>query len=117
MRMPFGQHTGRDLEELPSAYFDWLSKLELRPPLSDGVRRELERRKTGVEPEPRLVSFPAVHVKIPSGERALAQRLVRMGHKVLARKLDPAQGGDAETLRRLNELAAIVTEQLAEARS
>jgi hypothetical protein len=117
MLMPFGRHSGLNLEELPAKYLDWLAGLDLKPPLSDGVRRELERRRTGVEPEPRLVSFPAVHVKIPSGERALAQRLVRMGHKVLARKLDPAQGGDPETLRRLNELAAIVTEQLQEARS
>jgi hypothetical protein len=56
-----------------------------------------------------------VYVKVPRNERALAQRLVKMGHKVLARKLDPAQGGDPETLRRLNELAALVTEQLTEA--
>ena len=106
MTMPFGQHTGRDLEELPSAYFDWLTKLELRPPLSDAVRRELERRKTGIEPKERLVSFPAVHVKIPSGERRLALRLVKMGHRVLLKKVEP------EIRQRLDELVAVVTEQL-----
>jgi hypothetical protein len=106
MTMPFGRHTGHDLKELSDRYLNWLADLELRPPLSDGVRRERERRKTGIEPPERLVSFPAVHVKIPSGERSLALRMVRLGHRVLAKKVDP------EIRQRLDELAATVTEQL-----
>jgi hypothetical protein len=112
MKMPFGCHIGRDLEELPGQYLGWLAGLELQPPLSDGVRRELVRRKTGIEPEELLVSFPAVYVKIPSNERQLAKRLIGVGHRVLQRK----SGLDLETLRRLNALVATVTEQL-EARS
>ena len=108
MKMPFGCHIGRDLEELPGQYLGWLAGLELQPPLSDGVRRELVRRKTGIEPEELLVSFPAVYVKIPRTERLLAKRLIGVGYRALKRKTS----GDPETLRRLNALAAIVTEQL-----
>jgi|ERR1017187_7618189 hypothetical protein len=112
MKMPFGRHTGTDLTELPSQYLDWLNKQELQPPLSHEVRRELERRKLGIELEPRLVSFPAVYVKIPREERELAKRMLNVGYRALARKLDPAKGGDPESMRRLFELAATVREQL-----
>jgi hypothetical protein len=117
MTMPFGKHRGSDLQELPDRYLDWLCGIELQPPLCDAVRRESERRKSGIEPEPRLVSFPAVHIKVPRGEVALAKRLVNVGHRVLARKFDPAAGGNAEDLRRLNALAATVMEQLEEVQS
>jgi hypothetical protein len=76
------------------------------------VRRELERRKLGIDAEPRLVSFPAVYVKIPREERALAKRMLDVGYRALARKFDPANGGDPEQMRRLFELAATVREQL-----
>jgi hypothetical protein len=112
MKMPFGRHAGTDLTELPSKYLGWLHKQELHPPLSHDVRRELERRKLGIDAEPRLVSFPAVYVKIPREERALAKRMLDVGYRALARKFDPANGGDPEQMRRLFELAATVREQL-----
>jgi len=108
--MPFGRHSGRDLRELPDQYLDWLATLELRPPLSDAVRRELERRRFGIEPPPRLVSFPCLTVKVPAGERDLAERLVSMGQRALARKRQA--DGEPAVIERLNALAETVREQL-----
>ena len=116
MTMPFGRYSGQELEELPSQYLSWLTKLTLYPPLSDAVTREVKRRAGESESE-RLVSYPAVHIKIPRAERQLAQRLVNLGHKVLARKLEADASADPALVERLNELAAIVKEQLAEVRA
>jgi hypothetical protein len=112
--MPFGRHAGLDLDALPDGYLSWLAGIELHPPLSDAVRREAQRRRTGIEPAPAMVSFPAMHVKFPREELKLARRLIDAGHRVLARKLDPAAGGDPKLLQRLNALAQTVREQLLE---
>jgi hypothetical protein len=117
MKMPFGRHAGRELDELPDPYLKWLGRIELQPPLSDAVRREFKRRKTGAALEPRLVSFPAVYVKIPRNDRQLARRLVNAGYSVLAKKLDPAAEGDPDIKQRLDALAETVREQLEDARS
>jgi hypothetical protein len=66
MTMPFGRYTG--LDALPDAYLNWLTALDLRPPLSDAVRREAKRRRTSVKPGPHVVSLPARYLKIPQSE-------------------------------------------------
>lgn len=42
--MPFGQHKGRALSEVPLDYLQWLFTIELREPLCSAVITELDRR-------------------------------------------------------------------------
>jgi hypothetical protein len=105
---PFLHHSGSDLRDLPDQYLDWLATCELRPPLFDEVRREQERRRTGVESPPRMVSFLAVQLKIPWDEVWLGKRVVDLGRRAPARRVE----GDPAAIERLNALAAIVATQL-----
>ena len=46
MIMPFGQHRGQEVGNLPPDYLEWLTTIELRPRLKAAVQRALN-----IEPE------------------------------------------------------------------
>jgi hypothetical protein len=86
MKMPFGEHAGAELCDVPEGYVNWLGGRELvRPAQIRGQRRDPASENRGA-PEPRLVSFPARHLKIPSGDVALAKGLINLGHHLLSQQ-------------------------------
>lgn len=90
--MPFGQHKGKPLSELPENYFFWLLSIVLREPLLSAVKEEADRRHHAAIAK---VKFDAVW--------ALA--IVAAGVKVLARKHHPDVGGSNETMALINHAA------------
>ncbi len=93
MRMPFGKYKGIDVEHLPDDYLDWLMTIVLRGPLASAVHREAARRwdswtRFDEEPKPpsrRIVPEPEV--------LQLAERIVTIGFRHLAKELHPDVGG------------------------
>ncbi len=96
MLMPFGKYRGQPLSELPGPYFEWLLTIDLRPPLSDAVWEELERRKqTGL-------TCPDSSAAIPADLAPALTEMVNRGYKAAAREHHPDVGGDGEFMRVLN---------------
>ncbi len=95
MILVFGKYKGRDTREVPSSYLQWLE---------DTQTNDLERLRDAMEarglsthrPTPRIVH----HNLNPS---PLVQEMVRVGYKVLARKLHPDLGGSTQRMQELNE--------------
>jgi hypothetical protein len=82
MKMPFGRHCGRPLDELPDDYLDWLTSISLREPLKTHVQREVRRRRAIGD---------AGH--IPQDLRETAIEIVARGYRALSRERHPDAGG------------------------
>jgi hypothetical protein len=81
-RMPFGQHKGRTIEQLPDDYLDWLHGLgDLRPRLRAAVDAEIARRR----PARGMVA-------------TLADEIVTTGYRHVARRCHPDTGGSHEAM-------------------
>jgi hypothetical protein len=102
MVMPFGRYRGRDLEQLPEGYIDWLLTISLRPYLRLALEAE-RRRRLG-----RWASPPP-----PRGapRRRVVEELVGAGRRSLTRKYHPDVGGGHEQMVELNHAAVWLLEQ------
>jgi hypothetical protein len=108
MVMPFGRYRGREIEDLPSDYLDWLLSIEIRDRLRDAVERELEARcmrEYVPAPEPFVI-----HLR--PGEVDLARLVFDLGYRAAAKALHPDAGGDPDDMIRLNAFAENVRGQL-----
>jgi hypothetical protein len=103
MRMPFGQHKGLPLEQLPNDYLDWLVSLQnLRKKLRVGVDAELERRLF-LQDHPGCIN------------PRLVDEIVGAGLRSLARKYHPDSGGSTERMQAVNVCADWIKSQAREA--
>ena len=94
--MPFGRYKGMALEDLPDAYMQWLHGLpDLREPLRSGVDAEW-RLRFGTPLRSTLSALTA-------DARPVAEELILVGYRVLARQHHPDQGGATRTMQLVND--------------
>jgi hypothetical protein len=113
VKMPFGKFRGCDIDGLPDDYIEWLATRDLYGVFADAVLDELDRRedlrrrrKSDAEHD-----GPAV-IHVDRADLPLVAEIVDRGFKGCARVHHPDQGGDAETMRRLNAIARALRRQL-----
>jgi hypothetical protein len=87
-RMPFGQYRGHLIRELPADYLAWLWSIELRSPLREAVKAEMENRQCNSQPSAAM--------------SADARSIVRRWYRELAAEFHPDAGGSLEAMRALN---------------
>ena len=94
-RVPFGKYRGRLLSELPNDYLEWLySRQNIREPLRSQVDAEYERRR--INEEERGTEL------VPGELLAMAEEVVKIGFRNLARRYHPDSGGSHERMTELN---------------
>ena len=93
-RMPFGQHRGRPLADLPFDYLQWLRTIDLRDPLRGAVQEEYARRKQSAQ-RPRGITADL--------DREMVDEVIGAGLRSLAPRYHPATGGSHAAMVRLNE--------------
>jgi hypothetical protein len=104
--MPFGKHKGENVADLPDDYLEWLHGLDdLHGKLRRAVDAEWNYRQA--------TESCATALDLDAEDRALVAELIRAGYRALSLKYHPDQGGDSETMVRLNRLVAVMRESLA----
>ena len=110
--MPFGQHKGYAIADLPDSYIEWLTSIELHGWLHDAVHDEYHRRQADREYRtPQPPAGPGIRIR--PEEVPLARRVFDAGYRILARSMHPDVGGDPDEMCRLNGLAESLRSQLA----
>lgn len=97
MKMPFGMHKGKNVEDLPTEYLQWLwDTVYLHDPLRTKVAQAL-----GLEPE----TEPRAAPKSSTRKEVLhaARDIVKVGFREWAKKSHPDVGGSNGAMKTLNE--------------
>jgi hypothetical protein len=87
--MPFGKYRGRQVNELPFNYLEWLTTIDLLEPLQAYVNQEYAKRCRGKD----LIDLTAV------------DEIVSAGVRTLARLYHPDVGGDHQKMVAINNAA------------
>jgi putative quorum-sensing-regulated virulence factor len=96
--MPFGRYKGVELHALPPNYLDWLRTIELLEPLLGAVLEEVERRRVADDPEPVFA--------LACPDPRLAEQLVDVGFRALAKQAHPDTGGSHDAFLQLQSVNA-----------
>jgi len=96
--MPFGKYRGERLEDVPFAYLEWLTALDLREPLRTHVEEEFERR--AYTQESKSIIDPNI-----------VDELVGAGLRVLSKKYHPDMGSDHDCMVAVNQVADWLRQQ------
>jgi hypothetical protein len=97
MQMPFGKHTGKELEEIPTPYLQWILRgwRHLDPGLRRAMGRVLDERGCALpEAGPHGNGGPT-----PPNWAGL----IRQWYRGLALDFHPDRGGSHEAMRAINE--------------
>ena len=89
MRMPFGKHVGKELDDIPDAYLLWI--LDNIEELSETLREAIEERLGLIQPEAGAISAEA------------ASQLIRAWHRQMTMKYHPDRGGSHEAMIAIND--------------
>jgi hypothetical protein len=114
MKMPWGKHSGRPLEDIPAGYLGWLVEdAAIRDPvLQQAVRAELRRRfgdgSTGRERGngSRPHAGAQAPSRIPVPLRPVVREIVETGYRRCATTKHPDRGGDHTAMVLLNDAVA-----------
>jgi Putative quorum-sensing-regulated virulence factor len=94
-RMPFGQHKGTPVADLPDDYLAWLRTIDLREPLASIVEEEWEDRRA---PRQRFIAGS----RLPDDLKSLAADIIQHGYRQAALRHHPDHGGQTLLMQRLN---------------
>lgn len=101
MKFAFGVHQGKDIQEIPRDYLEWL--LKFNTDINSHVKTELDRRDA-----------------LESSQMSMMEQVFRAGYKSLAARLHPdnLDTGNAEEflkLRGANEQFKVIMEEVKKA--
>jgi len=91
MRMPFGRHQGKELEDVPLDYLTWALTSDYvarRPVFKRVLENEIDRR---INPPPPPSSGPNVDI------------LIKKWYRECARVYHPDSGGSHEAMKAIND--------------
>ena len=111
--MPFGKHKGRNFDQIPVDYLNWLLRQKW---LQAGIRREIEEYledpeaeaddKQWRQPPPPPSNGGSSKLGFTAEEQADLKLILQAGFRALALKCHPDTGGSNGAMQRLNLLAA-----------
>jgi len=112
MRMPWGKHKGKYLDEIDAGYLWWvLEHSDSRDAwLKSEIKMELVRRLKAHFEEPRPSRSRSV--KIPEKLMEASRAIVKAGYRQLLMKYHPDHGGDKEKTIKLNDAHKALMELL-----
>lgn len=111
MRMPFGKHSGKLVDEIPTSYLRWVlaNIADLDANLHDTIKREVQDRAYGHRREPRRDARREAYREPTSNPRRDAERVqsrivdaVQRCRRKLAAVLHPDRGGSTELMQTTN---------------
>ena len=111
-RMPFGKHKGKELEDLPIDYLEWVMcwmdsegsgwMSRGRSWLFDALEDEWERR------EGRPNVGPTLKPRMSPMARQLLPEFIKLGYRAMTMKCHPDKGGTSELMMALKELKGVL---------
>lgn len=109
MRMPFGKHRGKDLEDVPDSYLLWcLANLEALNPL---LRRAIEEHLEVPPPPPPRAPAPPAALEARRIADAIRTE-IRDVYRATALKHHPDRGGNTAAMAAVNDFYARLDEAL-----
>lgn len=107
MRMPWGKHAGKELEDVPEDYLVWV--LDHCENASPTLRRAI-RAQLGLD-EPESYYRPPPPPPPRSGP-IVSQETVSRWYRKLALKYHPDRGGSAEVMQAINDAKEMLLREL-----
>jgi len=107
VHMPWGKHQGVDLADIETSYLVWvLEKCDnvrssLRAAIEEELANRFGRSRRRSEPPPP----PPPPPRRPCPDPTLAEEIVAMGFRALAKRHHPDVGGNTATMQRLSATA------------
>jgi hypothetical protein len=101
--MPFGQHKGKRLPDIPAAYLSWLLTIDLQPWLQRAVERELAYREREDAERPREQARRRrgrCETKAPPPVDW--DGLLRSWYREMSLRFHPDRGGSTEAMQAIN---------------
>lgn len=109
--MPFGKYKGFSLRQIPDDYLHWLlEEVDLRAWLQAAVESELHDREAHEYTDDNPPPTPS---RYDCPDAAIAEEIIGMGLKVLAKRHHPdVNGGDGEIMKLINQCAEWLRAQI-----